>query len=158
MSEGTVRQWCRMFEDGWTDVHDEERVKWSAVCSEWLSCSKRWPKNCGRWCFIISELLCEFPQISCTLLYKKIITVRLGCHKFCTRWVPEMLTGVHKMLWMAAAFVDFFEGSTTKMAMNFSITLYEWQVMKSGFNCECWNWRAVKVMDASTFTKQAEKV
>jgi hypothetical protein len=25
MSEGTVRQWCRMFEDGRTDVHDEER-------------------------------------------------------------------------------------------------------------------------------------
>jgi transposase len=25
MSEGTVRQWCRMFRDGRTHVHDEER-------------------------------------------------------------------------------------------------------------------------------------
>jgi transposase len=25
MSEGTVRQWCRMFKDGRTNVHDEER-------------------------------------------------------------------------------------------------------------------------------------
>jgi hypothetical protein len=24
MSEGTVRQWCRMFKDGETNVHDEE--------------------------------------------------------------------------------------------------------------------------------------
>jgi hypothetical protein len=25
MSEGTLRQWCRMFKDGPTNVHDEER-------------------------------------------------------------------------------------------------------------------------------------
>jgi hypothetical protein len=25
MSEGTVRQWCRMFTDGRTNVHDQER-------------------------------------------------------------------------------------------------------------------------------------
>jgi transposase len=25
MSEGTVRQWCRMFKDGRTNVHGEER-------------------------------------------------------------------------------------------------------------------------------------
>jgi hypothetical protein len=25
MSEGTVRQWCRMFKDGRTNVHDEEQ-------------------------------------------------------------------------------------------------------------------------------------
>jgi hypothetical protein len=24
ISEGTVREWCRMFTNGWTDVHDEE--------------------------------------------------------------------------------------------------------------------------------------
>jgi hypothetical protein len=25
MNEGTIRQWCRMFKDGQTNVHDEER-------------------------------------------------------------------------------------------------------------------------------------
>jgi hypothetical protein len=50
----------------------------------------------------ISELYCEFPQISRTLLYK-IIIVRLGYHKFCTRWVLKMLMGVHKMQGMASA-------------------------------------------------------
>jgi hypothetical protein len=25
-SEGTVRQWCRMFKGGWTNVHNEEQM------------------------------------------------------------------------------------------------------------------------------------
>jgi hypothetical protein len=69
----------------------------------------------------ISEVSCEFSQISHTVLYE-IITVRLGYHKFFTRWVPKMLMGVHKMQRMASA-----------------------------------NQRAVKAVDAHTFTKQAEK-
>jgi hypothetical protein len=44
---------------------------------------------------MISELSCEFPQISCTVLYE-IITVKLGYHKFCARCIPEILMGVHK--------------------------------------------------------------
>jgi hypothetical protein len=34
VSEGTVRQWCRMFKDGRTDVHDEERSDQLAIFSE----------------------------------------------------------------------------------------------------------------------------
>jgi hypothetical protein len=30
MSEGTVRQWCRLFKDGRTNVHDEQRTGWPA--------------------------------------------------------------------------------------------------------------------------------
>jgi hypothetical protein len=41
-------------------------------------------KICERWKFTISELLCEFLQILCTVLYE-IITVRLGYHRFCAR-------------------------------------------------------------------------
>jgi hypothetical protein len=33
-SEGTARQWCRMFKDGQTNVHDEELSGRSAICSE----------------------------------------------------------------------------------------------------------------------------
>jgi hypothetical protein len=47
--------------------------------------------------FTISEISCEFPQISRTALYE-IVTVGLGYHhKFYARWVPKMLAGVHKM-------------------------------------------------------------
>jgi hypothetical protein len=52
--------------------------------------------------FTISEVSCEFPQISRTVLCQ-IITVRLDYHKFCTRWVPKMLMGAHKMQKMASA-------------------------------------------------------
>jgi hypothetical protein len=56
--------------------------------------------------FTISELSCEFTQISRTVLYE-IITVRLGYHKFCARWVPKTLTGAHKTQRIVSAFVDF---------------------------------------------------
>lgn len=50
----------------------------------------------------ISEVRCEFPQISRTILCNTI-TVTLGCHKFFTKWIPKMLTGAHKMQIMASA-------------------------------------------------------
>jgi transposase len=34
MSEGTVRQWCGMFKDGRTNVHDEERSGQPSVVSD----------------------------------------------------------------------------------------------------------------------------
>jgi hypothetical protein len=95
MDKGTVRQWCRIFENGQTNDHDEERSGrpsvWMMILFELLT-----KKDCERLCFTISELSCEFPQMSCTVLYK-IITVRLGYHKFCTRRIPKMLTGAHIM-------------------------------------------------------------
>jgi hypothetical protein len=57
---------------------------------------------CERERFTFSELSCEFPQISRTLLHK-IITARLVYHKFCARWVPKMLMGAHKKQRMVSA-------------------------------------------------------
>jgi hypothetical protein len=34
MSERTVRQWCRMFKDGQTNVHNEERNGQPSVVSD----------------------------------------------------------------------------------------------------------------------------
>jgi hypothetical protein len=88
-----------MFEDRRTNVHDEERCGQPSVVSNYLVQSvdqKRFAKDR----FTISELLCEFSQISCTV-HNEIIKVRLGYHKFCARWVPKMLTGVHKIQRMA---------------------------------------------------------
>jgi transposase len=88
MCEGTVRQWCRMFKDGRTNVHDEERSGRPSVVSDDQ-------KICERRRFTISELLCEFAQISRTVFYE-IIIVRLGYHKFHATWIPKMLMGAHK--------------------------------------------------------------
>jgi hypothetical protein len=81
MSGGTVRQWCRMFKDGRRDVHDEERSGRPFVVSDGLVQSVD-QKISGRRGLTISELSCEFPKISCTVLYQ-IITIRLAYHKFC---------------------------------------------------------------------------
>jgi hypothetical protein len=59
-------------------------------------------KICERQRFTISELSCEFTQISRTVLYE-IITVRLGYHKFCARCVLKMLMGAHKTQRTASA-------------------------------------------------------
>jgi hypothetical protein len=80
MSERTVRQWCRMFKDGQTDVHNEERSGWPSVVSDDLF-QNVGQKICERWHFTISELLSEFSQISCAVLHE-IITVKLGYHRF----------------------------------------------------------------------------
>jgi hypothetical protein len=71
MNEGTVRQWCRMFKDGRTDIYDEELCGQPSVVSDDLVHSVD-QKLRGTWCFTISELWCEFPQILCTLLYEII--------------------------------------------------------------------------------------
>jgi hypothetical protein len=87
MSEGTVRQWCRMFKDGQINVHDEQRNVRPPVEGDYL-CSNSWPKICEIRRFTILEFSCESPEFSRTLLYE-IITVRLGYHKFCARWLPK---------------------------------------------------------------------
>jgi hypothetical protein len=70
----------------------------------------------------MSEISCDFPQFSCTLLYE-IITVRQGSHKFCATLVPKMFTDAHKTQRMASALTFF--SDTTKIAMNFSVPSYE---------------------------------
>jgi transposase len=99
MSEGTVRQWCRIFTDVRTNVHDEERSGRPTVVSDDLVQSVD-QIICERRRFTISELSSEILQISHIVLYE-LITVGLGCHKFCAIWVAKMLTGAYKTQRMA---------------------------------------------------------
>jgi hypothetical protein len=80
MSEGTVRQLCRMFKDGRTNVHDKERSGRPSVVSDDLVQSVD-QKILERRRFTILELSCEFPHISRTVLYE-IITDRLVYRMF----------------------------------------------------------------------------
>jgi hypothetical protein len=72
-----------MFKDERKNFQDGEGSGLSSVVSDGLVSSVD-QKICERQRFTISELSCEFPQISRTVLYE-IITVTLGCHKFCAR-------------------------------------------------------------------------
>jgi transposase len=105
MNEGTVRQWCRMFRGGRTNFHDEERRGRPNVVSNELVRNVN-QKVCERRRFTISELSCELPQISRTVLYE-IVRVRLGYHKFSAKWVPKMLTRAHLTQRMASALTYF---------------------------------------------------
>jgi hypothetical protein len=98
MNEGTVRQWCRMFKDGRRIFMMKSEVDGRPSV---MSDDK---KNCERKRFTISEISCEFPQFSNTVLYE-IITVSLGYYKFCARWLPKMLTGTHKIQRTASALI-----------------------------------------------------
>jgi stress-induced morphogen len=87
MSDGCVREWCRKFRDGCTDVHDEGgQVRHSIVTDGLIQ--KVNQCMCGKRHFTISILSEEFPQTSRTNLYRTVMD-RLGCHKFCARWVPK---------------------------------------------------------------------
>jgi hypothetical protein len=76
-----------MFKDGRKNFHDEERSGRPSVVSDDLVQNID-QKICERRRFTISELSCEFANISRTVLYA-IITDRLGYHKFCARWVQQ---------------------------------------------------------------------
>jgi hypothetical protein len=54
-------------------------------------------KNCERRRFTISELPCEFPQISSIVLYE------IRQSQVLPRRLPKMLTGAHKMQGMVSA-------------------------------------------------------
>jgi hypothetical protein len=81
MSEGTVRQWCRMFKEGRTNVHVVERSDGPSVVSYDLVPTERR-------LFTISELSCRFKKISLTILYD-IITARQGYHKILRKMCSE---------------------------------------------------------------------
>jgi hypothetical protein len=67
MSEGIVSQQCRMFKDGQTSVYDEERSDRTSVVSNDLDQSV-YQKMYERQRFTISELSCEFSQISSEII------------------------------------------------------------------------------------------
>ncbi|GBM35103.1 hypothetical protein AVEN_15193-1 [Araneus ventricosus] len=56
--------------------------------------------------FTIRMLCDEFPQISKTVLHE-IVTNRLNYRKLCSRWVPKMLTDVHKTKGLSSALTFF---------------------------------------------------
>ncbi|GBM88276.1 hypothetical protein AVEN_179762-1 [Araneus ventricosus] len=94
MSDGMVRKWVRQFNDGLTNVHDETRSGRPSVVNDGLVAKVNEKIHENRR-FTIRMLFDEFPQISKTVLHE-IITNCLNYRKFCSRWVPKMLTDVHK--------------------------------------------------------------
>lgn len=94
MSDSMVRRWVRKFDGGRTNVHDEARSgRPSDVNDDLVRQIDETIRGNRR--FTISMLSHEFPTISRTVLYETV-SRRLGYRKLCSRWVPKMLTDVHK--------------------------------------------------------------
>jgi hypothetical protein len=103
MSDSCVRERCRKFRDGRTDVHDEGcQGRHSIVTDELVQKFDQCVRGKRR--FTISELSEKFPETSRTTLYR-IVTDRLGYHKFCARWVPNQQSTTGCITW-AAPFFD----------------------------------------------------
>jgi len=68
MSESKVRQWCRLFKEGRTNVNDEERsVRPSVITDDLMEKLNTTIRGNRR--FTISELSLEFPQVSRSVIY-----------------------------------------------------------------------------------------
>jgi hypothetical protein len=71
-----------VFEDGYTKIYDDEQSDRPSVVSNYFAQS------------VDQKILKDITSHS-ELLYSLKDYQRLGYHKFCTRWVPKMLTGAH---------------------------------------------------------------
>ncbi|XP_035233307.1 uncharacterized protein LOC118205125 [Stegodyphus dumicola] len=102
MSDGVVREWCRNFKDGRTDVHDEGgQGRKSVVTDDIVQRVDQAVKQNRR--FTISKLSMKFPEVSRSSLFS-IVTEQLRYRKVCACWVPQMLTDDRKTRRMVAAF------------------------------------------------------
>src|SRR5215469_14839526 len=94
MSDGMVRKWVQIFNEGRENVHDEAQSGCpSLVNDDLVRKVKERVRDDGR--FTISDLSLHFPQISRAVLYD-IVSSHLGYRKVCARWVPKTLTEEHK--------------------------------------------------------------
>ena len=98
MSDGIVRKWVRMFNEGRENVHDAARSGRPSLVNDDLVCKVNERVRDDRH-FTVSDLSLHFPQISRTLLYD-IVSSHLGrrrshsirrVYKTCARlrYVPQ---------------------------------------------------------------------
>ena len=81
------RQWRRLFKEGRTNVHDEERSGRPCVITDDLVENVNTTIR-GNRRFSISELSLEFPRVSRSVIYD-IVSEKLGYKKLYARWVPK---------------------------------------------------------------------
>jgi len=94
MSDGMVRKWFRIFNEGREYVYDEARIGRPSLVNDDLVHKVNERVRADRR-FTISDLPLHFLRISRTLLYD-IVSIHLGYRKVCARWVPKMFTEEHK--------------------------------------------------------------
>jgi transposase len=93
MNESNVRKWCQMFNEGRTNVHDEERSGRPSLITEdfknkidqHITSNKR---------FTLDEIYEKFSESSCSLIHE-IVMEHLHYKEIYAGWVSRMLTTLH---------------------------------------------------------------
>jgi hypothetical protein len=67
--------------------------------------AKKFVKDCASQ---FQKSLMNFHKLHAPFVLYGIVTVRLGYHRFCAKYVRKMLMGLHKTQRMASDFVDIF--------------------------------------------------
>jgi hypothetical protein len=101
MSDSMVRQWCRQFESGRDNVHDDKRsVHPRVVTPDLVQQIEVKIRENGH--FTITDLAEFFTNVSRKVV-TRIVTENLHFRKLCARWVPKNLTPEHKTKCMGSA-------------------------------------------------------
>ncbi|GFT29082.1 uncharacterized protein TNCV_3587151 [Trichonephila clavipes] len=94
MRDSKVRKGVRKFKDGRTNVHDEERSGQPSIITQELMPAVE-TKIREKRRFMITPFSLEFSDVSRSVEYK-ILIKDLNFKKWCSRWVPRLLTAEHK--------------------------------------------------------------
>ncbi|GBN66300.1 hypothetical protein AVEN_169592-1 [Araneus ventricosus] len=94
MNRQNVTKLCRPFSEGRTDVHEKHSTGRPSVISDALLRKTEEVIQANRR-LTLRELHKIIPEVPMTTLHERV-TVTLGYHKLCARWVPRMLTEEHK--------------------------------------------------------------
>jgi len=151
MSNSCVREWCRKFRDGRTDVHDEVGQGWHSIVTDELiqkvdQCMR------GKRCFTISELSEEFPKLWGLLCIELSRTDRVTI---------SSVHGGYQNNWLS-------QNSKNVVSLDISsvqLRRGEWISWQNrvwwrdlGTVHECSNQRAVWTVDAHAFSQQAQEI
>ncbi|GBL89859.1 hypothetical protein AVEN_179628-1 [Araneus ventricosus] len=104
MNRQSVAKLCRAFSEGGTDILEEHRTGRPSVISDALLRRTEEAIQSNRR-LTLKELYKVILEVSMTTLHE-CVTVTLGYHKLCARWVPKMLTEERKKKRMGFA-LDF---------------------------------------------------
>jgi len=94
MNRQNVKNWCREFSEGRTDVHDEIRSGRPSLISDELLQETEGEIRANQR-VTIRELHHIIPEVSKNTIHEAV-TEKLGHRKLCARWVPKIITDLHK--------------------------------------------------------------
>ena len=89
----SIRKWCREFEFGRTEIHDEKLSGRPSTCKETVAKVEESMRKDRR--VSLDNLCASISEVSRTIIYR-ILGDKLQYRKVSARWVPRMLTEDHK--------------------------------------------------------------